>query len=251
MIAIYNITNCLNGKPYVGQTRQPIEKRFIQHAKANTPLVYAMRTCWLENFTIEIIERCETQAQANERERFRIRVLDCKIPHGYNRSNGGEGSIHKPKSSSAKKVDGMLIRRLKELRFLNEITQSQFARALGVAQQTVGSRKKKNSSPGYEFLKKIADYFNVTTDYLLGRDTQSAPPLSLKQRALINGFDGLNADGQKTLMNVLAGLREVFPAENDVGNSKSREKSVIQKNRNGNNYFGIIGGNFNSTVSEQ
>ncbi|MBR2518901.1 MAG: GIY-YIG nuclease family protein [Selenomonadaceae bacterium] len=37
MIAIYKITNRLNGKPYVGQTRQPIEKRFLQHAKAHTP----------------------------------------------------------------------------------------------------------------------------------------------------------------------------------------------------------------------
>ena len=145
----------------------------------------------------------------------------------------------------------MLARRFKELRFQNEITQSQFAQALGVAQQTVGGWERKNSSPSYEFLKKIADYFNVTTDYLLGRDTQSALPLSLNQRALIDGFDGLNADGQKTLMNVLAGLREVFPAQKDVANSKSRDKSVIQKNRNGNNYFGIIGGNFNSTVSEQ
>ena len=145
----------------------------------------------------------------------------------------------------------MLARRLKELRFRNEITQAQFAQALGVAQQTVGGWEKKNASPSYEFLKKIADYFNVTTDYLLGHDTQSAPPLSLKQRALIDGFDGLNADGQKTLLNVLAGLCEVFPAQKEVGNAKRREKSVIQKNYNGNNYFGINGGNFNSNVSEQ
>ena len=52
----------------------------------------------------------------------------------------------------------------------------------------------------------------MTTDYLLGRDTQTPAPLSLKQTTLLRGFDGLNEDGQVTLLNVLAGLREVFPA---------------------------------------
>ena len=110
MIAIYKVTNRLNGKPYVGQTRQPIEKRFIQHAKAHTPLGYAMRTCGLENFTIEIIEGCETQAQANERERFWIRVLDCKIPHGYNqRSGGGYGVIRKPRAHNDMEETGIAL----------------------------------------------------------------------------------------------------------------------------------------------
>ena len=106
----------------------------------------------------------------------------------------------------------MLARRLKELRFQNELTQAQFAQALGVAQQTVGGWEKSNSSPNYDLLNKIADYFNVTTDYLLGRDMQTPAPLSLKQTTLLRGFDGLNEDGQVTLLNVLAGLREVFPA---------------------------------------
>lgn len=96
MIAIYKITNRLNWKIYVGQTHQPIEKRFLQHSKAPSPLGDAMRDCGIENFTIEVIEECETQKQANERERFWIRVLKSKMPNGYNRSNGGEVSIREP-----------------------------------------------------------------------------------------------------------------------------------------------------------
>lgn len=94
MIAIYKIPNQRNNKPYIGQTRQPNEKRFLRHAKAHMLLGGAMRECGLENFTIEIIKRCETQPQANERERFRICVLNCRIPNGYNRSNGGEVHVH-------------------------------------------------------------------------------------------------------------------------------------------------------------
>lgn len=97
IITIYKITNRLNNKPYVGQTRQPIEKRFIQHSKADSPLGAAMRHCGLENFTIEVIETCETQEQANERERFWIRVLNTKVPNSYNRSNGGEAGHIKTK----------------------------------------------------------------------------------------------------------------------------------------------------------
>ena len=52
------------------KTRQSIEKRFLQHSKANSPLGNAMRQCGLENFTIEVIETCVTQTQANEREYF-------------------------------------------------------------------------------------------------------------------------------------------------------------------------------------
>lgn len=45
---IYKITNSLNGKIYVGMTKQTIEKRFIQHSTANTPLGNAMRDCGLD-----------------------------------------------------------------------------------------------------------------------------------------------------------------------------------------------------------
>ena len=90
-MVIYKITNQLNGKPYVGQTKQPLEKRFLQHCYASTPLGQAMRQCGLENFTIEIIERCKTQKQLNEREIFWIRVLNSRQPYGYNVKRGGGG----------------------------------------------------------------------------------------------------------------------------------------------------------------
>ena len=70
MITICKITNRLNRKPYVGQIKQPIERRFMQNAKADSPLSNAMRDCGLDNFKIEAIEECTTQEQANDRERF-------------------------------------------------------------------------------------------------------------------------------------------------------------------------------------
>ena len=67
-MVIYKITNLLNEKIYIGQTKQPIEQRFLQHSKSNSPLGQAMRECGLENFTIELVERCKSQNELNERE---------------------------------------------------------------------------------------------------------------------------------------------------------------------------------------
>lgn len=86
---VYKVTNSLNGKICVGQTKQAIEKRFIQHLHADSPLGQAMRQCGAENFNIETIEKCETQEKANERERFWIKSLNCKVPNGYNILDGG------------------------------------------------------------------------------------------------------------------------------------------------------------------
>jgi len=85
---------------YIGQAHQSIEKRFPQHIQADSPLGKAMQDCGLENFTIEVIEECETPEQAKERERFWIRVLKSKVPNNYNRTNSGKGGIHKQRHTS-------------------------------------------------------------------------------------------------------------------------------------------------------
>ena len=90
-MVIYKITNLLSEKIYIGQTKQKIEQRFLQHSKANSPLGQAMRQCGLENFTVEVIENCKTQAELNEREKFWIKILNSKSPNGYNQTNGGGG----------------------------------------------------------------------------------------------------------------------------------------------------------------
>lgn len=97
-MVIYKITNLLNEKIYIGQTRQPIEKRFLQHFKADSPLGQDMREYGIENFTIEIIERCENQEQLNEREIFWINALNSKQPNGYNVTSGGSGYVAKTKN---------------------------------------------------------------------------------------------------------------------------------------------------------
>ena len=88
---IYVITCLLNGMKYVGQTTRTIEQRFKEHASYKTHLGYAIQKYGQENFTIEILETCETPEQLDEREIYWIAKLNCKHPNGYNLTDGGEG----------------------------------------------------------------------------------------------------------------------------------------------------------------
>lgn len=63
----------------------------------------------------------------------------------------------------------MLASKLKNLRNSKKYTQSDLAKLLGVARTTYAMYEQGNREPDYETLIKIADHFDVTTDYLLGR----------------------------------------------------------------------------------
>ena len=100
----------------------------------------------------------------------------------------------------------MFATRLKKLRVSKDITQAEFAQIIGVAQQTVGSWEKGNSTPNYEMLNKIADYFDVSADYLLGRDANKLTFLSDEQKSLLENFDSLTAAGKNLLLELLRSL---------------------------------------------
>ena len=96
-----------------------------------------MRNSNLEKgFTLEIIEMCETQAQANERERFLIKTLNCKVPNGYNQRDGG--GVLKPRANGIYDMKqesiGILLRKIRtEISF----TQRQATNQVGVTEATV------------------------------------------------------------------------------------------------------------------
>lgn len=66
----------------------------------------------------------------------------------------------------------MLNIRLKELRKRNKITQEQLAEIIGVERSSVGKYESptKPVIPSTDIVNKIADYFEVSTDYLFGRE---------------------------------------------------------------------------------
>ena len=61
-------------------------------------------------------------------------------------------------------------KRLKSLRNKRKISQKDFGKIFGVAESTIGMYERNERKPDFVLLTKFADYFEVTTDFLLGRD---------------------------------------------------------------------------------
>lgn len=110
--------------------------------------------------------------------------------------------------------------RLKDLRVKRNLTQDEFGLIFEppLAQSTVGTYERGVRQPSLENLVVIANYFNVTTDYLLGLtdefttiDTfKEENPKELrdflnKNKVLFNGSE-LNEDEKNRMIDILTGL---------------------------------------------
>ncbi|MBQ7995382.1 MAG: helix-turn-helix transcriptional regulator [Bacilli bacterium] len=80
--------------------------------------------------------------------------------------------------------------RLRELRIMNEMTQTDVGKAVGTSPQTILNWENGIHEPDIEHLIALADLFNVTIDYLVGRDFKS-----MNQSELIsNAFRQIDPD---------------------------------------------------------
>ena len=72
----------------------------------------------------------------------------------------------------------MLAKKIKELRGARGITQVELAKNLGVTKQCVSNWENDNIQPSIEMLIKLASYFNVSTDYILGLERKKVLDVS-------------------------------------------------------------------------
>lgn len=97
----------------------------------------------------------------------------------------------------------MLSKILKQERNKKGLSQMAFAKLFGVSQQTIGSWETNRTSPDLESLSKLANFFNVSIDYLLGLtdipetiDTYIAKQKQTNKQPLENQY---NADEQELI----------------------------------------------------
>ncbi|MBR2909812.1 MAG: helix-turn-helix transcriptional regulator [Clostridia bacterium] len=85
---------------------------------------------------------------------------------------------------------------LKKLRKTEKKTQKEMASILNVAESTYNGYEKEINEPNIETLIKLADYYNVSLDYLVGREfTNDVAYLTQSQKNLIkiiSKFDDLS-----------------------------------------------------------
>ena len=158
---IYKITNKVNGKSYIGQTRYTIEFRWRQHQhkKDNTHFHNAISKYGAENFTVELLEECEL-ADMDSREIYYIAKYDT-YNHGYNSSTGGDGmkghsrvlTDDKYEEIKGLYLSGFSSNKIATLYRVDKATIQKLLRAMGVKLRT-----NKLSINKQEFDELVADY---------------------------------------------------------------------------------------------
>lgn len=82
--------------------------------------------------------------------------------------------------------------KIRELREKKRISQKELGEAIGVSDVMVSMYEQSKKRPSLDTIIAIADYFDVSSDNLLGREETnnlSAPYLSLAKEAEKNGID--------------------------------------------------------------
>ena len=93
----------------------------------------------------------------------------------------------------------MFANKLKDLRMQHGLTQAQLAKELGIGMSTIGMYESDIRKPSFEVLTRIANYFNVSIDYLISEDTNNnvmklasiINSLSIEQRKQVESFINL------------------------------------------------------------
>ena len=101
-----------------------------------------------------------------------------------------------------------LSERIKLLRSKIGLSQVEFSQRLGVTKQCVSNWENDNVMPSIEMLIKLSDFFKVSTDYLLGRETDKV----------------LEADGltSEQTMHIRLVIKDLVAANNRVTVFKKR-----------------------------
>lgn len=91
--------------------------------------------------------------------------------------------------------------KLKELRTERNISQEQLAQIINVKNYTIGNWEQNRSEPSIQDIIALADYFEVSTDYLLGRSNdigiiQTNANLTATENKMLKIFAELSNDEQ-------------------------------------------------------
>lgn len=107
----------------------------------------------------------------------------------------------------------MIGQRLKELRKSRRITQTELSERINISQSTLANFENEKRTLPIDILIKIAQYFDVSTDYILGLSEVSElstdnnfihyvydESLSEDEKKLVETYRHLNSDEQKIVL---------------------------------------------------
>lgn len=97
--------------------------------------------------------------------------------------------------------------KLKELRKENKKTQTDIAQQLNLTQQTYAKYELGNLEPNLQTLCKLADFYGVSLDFLVGREYNNEfGYISEDEKALLNLYRTLNKNNKIRLIAEAQGM---------------------------------------------
>ena len=120
----------------------------------------------------------------------------------------------------------MLGKIIRKLRDEKKVTQLHIAEVIGVAQSTYALYEKNRREPSLGILISIADYFNVTLDYLAGRPPRAVQETiaeyGQKNKELLDLYYQLNSEGKNKLIEYAQDLINGGRYKKDISNQKMK-----------------------------
>lgn len=96
---------------------------------------------------------------------------------------------------------------LKKFREKKGVLQSDVAKALGINNSTYAYYERGEHSPGPDMLCKLADFFGVTVDELLGRTSSDIfDNARIEQPEILQLYERMTPEEQNNLVNYARGL---------------------------------------------
>ncbi|MCL2224844.1 MAG: helix-turn-helix domain-containing protein [Defluviitaleaceae bacterium] len=86
--------------------------------------------------------------------------------------------------------------RLKALRIEKNLSQAEVARRIGISKAMISAYELEQRCPSYEVLVKLAIFYNVSADYLLGIEKTAIK------------YDGLSEKEIRAVMNIIEVIRD-------------------------------------------
>jgi transcriptional regulator with XRE-family HTH domain len=93
--------------------------------------------------------------------------------------------------------------RLRELREFKKLTQADVAEILQITREAYAMYESNKRQMNYESLCILADFFGVTTDYMLGRNVQDLVLLSETEKKMISKYRIIDERGQENIRSTL------------------------------------------------
>lgn len=103
--------------------------------------------------------------------------------------------------------------KLKELRKKRKISQEDIALKFDVTISTVSAWENNKAQPNYDKLKELAEYFDTSTDYLLGVERNEFETIdkvnnALKEAGMLNGDENMTINDLTNAIQIVNMLKQ-------------------------------------------